>query len=241
MAKAQRGAAKEKPSSSVPFARAFSIHIFTALGAACALLALIAAGARDFVTMFWWLGAALFIDGIDGTLARRADVARAAPRWAGDILDFVVDFTTYVFVPAYALTIGGLLPEWTAVPLALAIVVSSALYFADRDMKTADNYFKGFPALWNAVAFHLFLLKLNSWFAAAIVALLVVLTFAPIRFVHPMRVARLQSLTILVLVIWAALSMYGLVDSLSPPSAVAWAATACALYLLTIGAMAPKR
>ncbi len=218
-----------------------AVHLFTALGAACALLALLAAGRGDFVAMFWWLGAALFIDGVDGTLARRAGVARIAPRWSGDILDFVVDFTTYVFVPAYALAVGGLLPEEAALPLPLAIVVTGALYFADREMKTPDNYFRGFPALWNAVAFHLFLLRPQPWLCALAVLLLLVLTFAPIRFVHPMRVSRLQPLTIGVVVLWAALSMAALLARLSPPSAVAWAATACALYLVTIGALAPRR
>jgi phosphatidylcholine synthase len=218
-----------------------AVHLFTALGAACALLALLAAGRGDFVAMFWWLGAALFIDGVDGTLARRAGVARIAPRWSGDILDFVVDFTTYVFVPAYALAVGGLLPDEAALPLSLAIVITGALYFADREMKTPDNYFRGFPALWNAVAFHLFLLKPQPWLCALAVALLLALTFAPIRFVHPMRVSRLQPLTIGVVVLWAVLSMAALLARLGPPPAVAWAATVCALYLVTIGALAPRR
>jgi len=241
MAKAGRARARKLSSPHPPFSPAFAVHVFTALGAGCALLALLAASQRDFVTMFWWLGVALFIDGVDGTLARRADVAHAAPRWNGDVLDFVVDFTTYVFVPAYALATAGLLPPVAAVPLALAVVVSSALYFADREMKTADNYFKGFPALWNAVVFHLFLLKLVPWLASLIVLVLVAITFAPIRFVHPMRVERLQSLTLVVLSMWALFSAYALLQSLDPHAAVAWAATICALYLLAIGALAPKR
>jgi phosphatidylcholine synthase len=240
MARQRRGSGKAI-SPALAIAPAMAVHLFTALGAACALLALLAAGRGDFVAMFWWLGAALFIDGVDGTLARRAGVARIAPRWSGDILDFVVDFTTYVFVPAYALAVGGLLPEEAALPLPLAIVVTGALYFADREMKTPDNYFRGFPALWNAVAFHLFLLRPQPWLCALAVLLLLVLTFAPIRFVHPMRVSRLQPLTIGVVVLWAALSMAALLARLSPPSAVAWAATACALYLVTIGALAPRR
>src|ERR1700682_365069 len=128
---------------------AFSVHILTALGAACALLALLAAAAGDWVTMFAWLGLALIIDGVDGTLARKRRAAEILPRWSGDILDFVVDFTTYVFVPAFAIAASDLLPDSVAIPLTVAIVVSGAIYFADRQMKTVDNYFRGFPALWN--------------------------------------------------------------------------------------------
>jgi phosphatidylcholine synthase len=127
--------------------------VFTACGGACALLALIAAVAADWTAMFVWLGAALIIDAVDGTLARRLRVAEVSPRWSGDVLDLVVDILTYVFVPAYAITASGLLPRAMALPLGLVIVMTGALYFADRRMKTADHYFRGFPALWNVAAF----------------------------------------------------------------------------------------
>ena len=106
--------------------------------------------------MFVWLGVALIVDGVDGTIARRLKIAEVLPRWSGDVLDLVVDFVTYVFVPAYAIAAGGLLPPPLAIPLGIVIVVTGALYFADREMKTADYYFRGFPALWNVAAFYLF-------------------------------------------------------------------------------------
>src|SRR3954453_19397994 len=129
---------------------AFAVHVFTASGAALALLALIAAVDGRFSTMFLCLGAALVVDGVDGAMARRVKVTELLPRWSGDVLDLVVDFLTYVFVPAYAITGGGLLPDVVAVPAGMLIVVSGAIYFADRQMKYADHYFRGFPALWNA-------------------------------------------------------------------------------------------
>ena len=116
--------------------------------------------------MFAWLGVALFIDGVDGTMARHFKTAEALPRWSGDVLDFVVDFPTYVFVPAYAIAMGGLLPHLVAIPLGLVVVVTGALYFADRDMKTTDYYFRGFPALWNAAAFYLFVVRPAPWLGA---------------------------------------------------------------------------
>lgn len=215
--------------------RPFLVHIFTACGAACGLLAMLAAAKADFVTMFVWLGVALFIDGIDGTLARKYHVAEILPRWSGDALDLVVDFTTYVFVPAFALATSGVLPNSVAIPLAIAIVVTSALYFADEQMKTADNYFRGFPALWNAVAFHLFVLKLPPWIAAAAVAVLVVLTFMPLRVLHPFRVPHLRIANLLALASWCALGVYALVTALDPGAIVAWLLAAIGVYFLTIG------
>src|ERR1700691_4527316 len=125
---------------------AFAVHVFTALGAACAFMALIAAVRADWPIMFVWLGIAVIIDGVDGTLARRLRVAELLPRWSGDALDLVVDILNYVFVPAYALAASGLLPAVVAIPLGLVIVVTGSLYFADRLMKTSDYYFRGFPA-----------------------------------------------------------------------------------------------
>src|ERR1700748_3898555 len=175
-------------------AAAFSVHVFTALGAGVALLALLEAVREHWSAMFAWLGVALVIDAIDGPLARRFDVVRLQPRWSGDVLDLVVDFVTYVFVPASAIAAGGLLPEPLALLAGMVIVVTGALYFADRQMKTADNYFRGFPALWNLAAFYLFLLKPGPAVAALIVAGLAVLTFVPFKFIHPVRVVRLQAL-----------------------------------------------
>src|SRR5262245_53902285 len=140
-------------------ALAFSVHVLTALGAAFALFALVAAIRSDWPLMFLWLGVALFVDGIDGMLARALHVAEKAPRWSGDVLDLVVDFTTYVFVPAYAITDAGLLPPPIAIIAGGIIVVTGALYFADNEMKTAGNFFRGFPAVWNLIAFYLLLLE----------------------------------------------------------------------------------
>ena len=139
-----------------PYSRriaAFAVHIFTASGAAVAFGALIAAIQGEFTVMFALLGAALLIDGVDGFFARRLRVAEVLPRWSGEVLDHVIDYLTYVFVPALALATGAILPERMAVPAALAIVVSSALYFADKKMKTNDGFFRGFPVLWNLVVF----------------------------------------------------------------------------------------
>lgn len=216
-------------------ASAFAVHIFTACGAACALLALIAAVNGKWPHMFLWLGAALVIDGVDGVLARRLRVAELLPRWSGDVLDLVVDIMTYVFVPAYALTAGGLLPSSVATVLGLVIVVTGSLYFADRRMKTADCYFRGFPAIWNVVAFYLFLLKLPSWLAALSVVALAVLTFVPIHFVHPLRVARLRAVTIAALVVWALLALVAVLENLHPGIWVAAVLCVLAIYFAGIG------
>jgi phosphatidylcholine synthase len=216
-------------------ARAFAVHIFTAAGAALALAALLYAVRGQWAAMFLCLGIALIVDGVDGTIARWLKVAEVLPRWSGDVLDFVVDFATYVFVPAYAIAAGGLLPEPLALPAGIVIVVTGALYFADREMKTADNYFRGFPALWNVAAFYLFLLKPAPSLAVIIVAGLAVLSFAPFKFLHPLRVARLRVLNIIGLILWSVLALIAVLEDLAPGPWVAGGLVMTALYFLGVG------
>src|ERR1700675_713151 len=200
---------KQDSSSASPATRAaaFSVHIFTALGAGIALLALLEAVREHWAAMFAWLGLALVVDALDGPIARRLDVARVQPNWSGEVLDLVVDFVTYVFVPAYAITASGLLLPVAAPILGAGIVVSGALYFADRRMKTADNHFRGFPALWNAAAFYLFLLHLPPSLSSLVVAVLIVLTFVPVHVLHPVRVVRWRGLTLSLIGVWAVLAI----------------------------------
>lgn len=214
---------------------AFSVHLLTAAGGATGFLALLAAHRSAWAEMFLWLGIALVIDGVDGALARRLRVAEILPRWSGVVLDLVVDFLNYVLVPAYALVAGGLMPAPLAIPLGLAIVVTSVLYFADTAMKTADRYFRGFPAVWNVVALYLFLVRPNPWLAAAVVAAMAVLTFVPVAFVHPIRVKRLRIVNITLLVLWSVLALIAVGRDLDPGPWVTGALCAIGLYFLVAG------
>lgn len=214
---------------------AFAVHVFTACGAACAFLALAAAVRQAWPTMFLWLGIALVIDGIDGTLARRLRVAEVLPRWSGDVLDLVVDILTYVFVPAYAIAASGLLPPALATAFGLLIAVTGSLYFADRRMKTPDYYFRGFPALWNIAAFYLFLIGPPPWLGAVAVAALAVLTFVPFHFVHPVRIPHLRKITIAALTLWALLAIVTIWSHLQPGFWVAAALCVLAVYFVGVG------
>jgi len=216
-------------------AAAFAVHVFTACGAGCALLALIAAVNGQWALMFVWLAIALCIDGVDGTFARRLHVAKLLPRWSGDVLDLVVDILNYVFVPAYALAASGLLPKAAAVPLGVLIVITGALYFGDRLMKTSDYYFRGFPALWNVAAFYLFLFKPEPWAAAAVIIALTALTFVPFHVVHPVRIAHLRGLTIVALAAWSVLAIVAVAADLNPPLWVGAALSVLAVYFVAVG------
>jgi phosphatidylcholine synthase len=179
-----------------------SIHVFTAAGAAAGLMALASAFKAQFPAMFFWLAVALVIDGIDGTFARLARVTETAPEYDGAVLDLIVDYLNYVLVPAIAIWRSGLMADDLALGLGILITVTSSLYFADRRMKLPDHFFRGFPALWNVVALYLFVFRLPSWASAGVILLLCVLMFLPVPFLHPMRVRRMQAMSIAFTVLW---------------------------------------
>jgi phosphatidylcholine synthase len=179
----------------------------------------------------------LIVDGIDGPLARWADVRLKLPGINGATLDLVVDYLTYVFVPAIMIYRADFLPALVA-PYAVAAILISSLYtFARTDMKTADNFFVGFPALWNVVVFYLFLLRLAPVPCAALVFLFSALTFAPVHFVHPIRVRSYQPWLAALTALWAASGLVLLLTDWNPPGVDAWQALslACASALIAVG------
>jgi phosphatidylcholine synthase len=147
----------------------------------------------------------------------------------------VVDFTTYVFVPAYAISASGLLPQWLAIPAGIVVVISGALYFSDRKMKTKDNYFHGFPAVWNLAAFYLYLLEPPEWVAAIAVVVLAALSFAPIKFLHPLRVQHWRMFNIVLLALWAVLAFVAVVEDLSPGIYITLPLSLIAIYFFAVG------
>ncbi|MGG7519458.1 phosphatidylcholine synthase [Allorhizobium undicola] len=221
----------------VPYAemRAFSVHILTASGSFLAFLGVVAAAEHRFVDMFWWLGLALLVDGIDGPIARKVRVKEVLPNWSGDTLDNIIDYVTYVLLPAFALYQSGMIGQpWSFVAAGM-IVVSSAIYYADMGMKTDEYFFSGFPVVWNMIVFTLFVIDASALTAMIVVTVSVLLTFLPIHFLHPVRVKRLRPLNLGIFLLWCVLGGYALLMHFSTPSYVVIPFIITGIYLYAIG------
>lgn len=221
----------------VPYAeiRAFSVHVLTASGSFLAFLGVVAAAEHRFVDMWWWLGLALLIDGIDGPIARKVRVKEVLPNWSGDTLDNIIDYVTYVLLPAFALYQSGMIGETWSFVAAGMIVVSSAIYYADMGMKTDEYFFSGFPVVWNMVILTLFVIKPSETAALIVVVAAVILTFLPINFLHPVRVKRLRGLNLSIFLLWCALSGYSLLLQFESPAWLVWSVVLTGIYLFCIG------
>jgi len=182
---------------------AWAVHALTASGVVIGLLALLAIFEGDARAALLWLGLAFIIDGLDGPLARRFQVRQRLPRFDGAVLDLVVDYLTYVVVPALFLYRFGYFPDVLAVAATAFILATSLYIFANADMKTDDNYFVGFPAIWNVVALYVYVLEPPQEATLAATLVLGAASFSTAKFLHPLRVREGRAVTLAATGVWS--------------------------------------
>ncbi len=216
-------------------AYALLVHLLTATGAVFAMLAMLAAVEEDWSLMFLWLVVAFAVDGIDGPLARHFEVKRYAPQFDGVLLDLIIDYLTYVFVPAYALFKSDLLPGWTGWIAIMLITFGSAMYFADTRMKTKDNSFSGFPGCWNMVVLVLFALTPNFWIILGIVVVLTAAMFIPFKFIHPVRTERWRIVSLPMTLAWTIFAGWAALVDFHPESWALWGLVVTSVYIVFAG------
>ena len=214
---------------------ALFVHLFTATGAVFAMLAMLAAVNLDWSMMFLWLVIAFFVDGIDGPLARKYDVKQYAPEFDGVLLDLIIDYLTYVFIPAFALFESGLMDGWSGWVMIIIITFASALYFADTRMKTKDNSFSGFPGCWNMLVLVLFALKPEWWISLILVTFLAITMFLPLKFVHPVRTERWRGVTLPMALAWTFFAGWAAWVDFHPQSWAHWGLVVTSIYLIFAG------
>ncbi|MCP5071919.1 MAG: phosphatidylcholine synthase [Rhodobacteraceae bacterium] len=215
--------------------KALSVHFFTATGAVFAMLAMLAAVDAKWDLMYVWLVVAFFVDGVDGPLARKYHVKKNAPEYDGVLLDLIIDYLTYVFIPAFALFKSGLLPDWTGWICIMVITFTSVVYFADTRMKTKDNSFAGFPGCWNMVILVMFAVEPNFWLILALVVACAVGQFLPLKFIHPVRTERWRNLSLPIAILWTVLAGMAAWADFHPGPVVTVSLSLTSIYLLFVG------
>jgi len=189
--------------SRVDLVAAASVHIFTAAGAVLALIGVRAVFLQRERDAFLAMLAASIIDAVDGVLARRARVREVLPSVDGALLDNIVDYLTFVFLPMVLIVETGGLPAGFELAVAAAVLVSSTFGFAASDAKTADHFFTGFPSYWNIVVLYLYVFDTSPSFNAVLLLVLSALVFVRVKYVYPSRTPTLRGLTVTLGSAWA--------------------------------------
>jgi len=216
--------------------KALAVHLLTASGAVFAMLAMLAAVEANYSLMFLWLVVAFFVDGIDGPLARKYDVKTNAPIFDGVLLDLIIDYLTYVFIPAFALYASGLMDGWSGWVAIIVITFASAMYFADTRMKTKDYSFKGFPGCFNMLVLVIFALTPPWYISLLLVIVLSAAMFLPIKFVHPVRTERWRSITLPMAMAWTVFAGWAAWVNFDPASLAHFGLIVTSVYLVGAGA-----
>lgn len=220
---------------------AWSVHAYTAFGSVLGFYALISAFRQDYRSCFLALAVALFVDASDGTLARAAKVKQSIPWFDGELLDNIVDYLTYVVVPAAILVQPGILPEgWQGA--AGLVLLASAYGFSRKDAKGfVEHYFQGFPSYWNVLAFYYVVLGTAAWVNLAFLLAFVVLVFVPMRWLYPSRMESQRAMAIGLGALWGAMGMTVVWQFPQHSSLLAWASLFYPIYYTVASVLYHRR
>ena len=201
---------------------AWLVHAYTATGVVWAFLSAQAAVVGNFRAAFAWLFVAVLVDSTDGVFARLARVHERLPGFSGPKLDDIVDYLTFVFVPALIVWRADIVTGPLTLPAASAMLLSSAYGFVSADAKTSDHFFTGFPSYWNIVVLYLLVLGLSPLTNGAVLIVLSALVFVRIGYVYPTRTETARALTIGLGALWSVLILLLIVQLPSPSKTIAW-------------------
>src|SRR5713226_8161342 len=209
---------------------AWLVHFYTAFGAVVAFAAIIRIEQKSFQDALWLMSLAVVIDATDGTLARAVRVKEKVPWFDGDRLEDIVDYANYVIVPCLFLSYADLLPRQDALWIAALPLLASAYGFCQKEAKTADHFFLGFPSYWNIVVFYLYALQAPHWVNGFAIIILSILVFVPIRYIYPSRSPRHRALTNSLGALWAISVLFIIYLLPEPPRYLIFASLAFPAY-----------
>jgi phosphatidylcholine synthase len=213
---------------------AWLVHLYTASGVLIALLTLSLIEQTKFQEAFWLMSLAVLIDATDGTLARLVRVKERIPWFDGNRLDDIVDYLNYVLVPVIFLLQADLLPKEGAIWLAAAPLLASAYGFCQKEAKTSDHFFLGFPSYWNIVAFYLFVLQTSRWVNAFFILVFSFLVFVPVKYLYPSRSPILRTPTIALGILWGILVLIVIYLLPDPPMLLVYGSLLYPVYYMIL-------
>jgi phosphatidylcholine synthase len=213
---------------------AWLVHLYTASGAVIAFAAFVLINQQNFQLAFWLMSLAVAIDCTDGTLARAGRVKERIPWFDGDRLEDIIDYANYVLVPCWFMLHANLLPARDAFWLAALPLLASAYGFCQKEAKTRDHYFLGFPSYWNIVVFYMYVLNPPLWINGFVILILSILVFVPLKYIYPSRTRQYRPVTIGLGIIWGVSVLFIIYALPDPPRPVVLISLVFPAYYLAV-------
>ena len=178
------------------------VHLLTGFGIVAGFFALIAVMNNNQKEAFLWLGLAFLIDSVDGTLARKFNVKKNLPNIDGKMLDSIIDFFNYVMIPSIMIYWFRYVPDQFTILIPVILIFISIYSYVNLNILTNDNYYNGFPAIWNVIVLYFYIFGTSQNFNLIFLILLILLKFSPLKCIHPLRVRKFKSLSIFFAIFW---------------------------------------
>tara|TARA_Y100001936_G_scaffold90358_1_gene88924 strand:- start:52 stop:789 length:738 start_codon:yes stop_codon:yes gene_type:complete len=186
----------------------FSIHLLTGMGIIAGFFAVIAILNDNQKEAFLWLGLAFLIDSVDGTLARKFNVKKNLPNIDGKMLDSIIDFFNYVIIPSIMIYWFRYVPDQFIIFIPAILILISIFSYVNLNILTDDNYYNGFPAIWNVVILYFYIFGTSQNINLIFLILLILLKFSPLKCIHPLRVKKLKNFSIFFSILWFITSVF---------------------------------
>ena len=184
------------------------VHLLTGFGIVAGFFALIAVMNNNQKEAFLWLGLAFLLDSIDGTLARKFNVKKNLPNIDGKMLDSIIDFFNYVIIPSIMIYWFRYVPDQFILLIPAILIFISIFSYVNLNILTNDNYYNGFPAIWNVIVLYFYIFGTSQNINLIFLILLILLKFSPLKCIHPLRVKKFKSLSIFFAFIWFIMSIF---------------------------------
>ena len=184
------------------------VHLLTGFGIVAGFFALIAVMNSNQKEAFLWLGLAFLLDSIDGTLARKFNVKKNLPNIDGKMLDSIIDFFNYVIIPSIMIYWFRYVPDQFILLIPAILIFISIFSYVNLNILTNDNYYNGFPAIWNVIVLYFYIFGTSQNINLIFLILLIFLKFSPLKCIHPLRVKKFKSLSIFFAFIWFIMSVF---------------------------------
>ena len=184
------------------FYMSWCIHFLTCSGLIAGFISLINIFENNQVEAFLWLGVALIIDAIDGSLARKFEVSKNVKNIDGKMLDSVIDFFNYIIIPSIMIYWFDIVPMYFEIVIPSIILVISAISYSNNNLMSLDNFYKGFPCIWNILLLYIYFFDFNSITNLFLISFCIILKFIPLKYVHPLRVKKYKIQSIIFMALW---------------------------------------
>ncbi len=178
------------------------VHLLTGFGILAGFFALIAVMNSNQKEAFLWLGLAFLIDSVDGTLARKFNVKKNLPNIDGKMLDSIIDFFNYVIIPSIMIYWFRYVPDEFILLIPAVLILISIYSYVNLNVLTNDNYYNGFPAIWNVIVLYFYIFGTTQIVNLTLLLFLIFLKFSPLKCIHPLRVKKFKILSIFFVSLW---------------------------------------